>query len=174
MTLTTAECVVPVLEIFHFSDWIKFVPKKASEPVSKNFGAEKCFWIGLEKRLWIGIVKIVGLVTHWTTDALLLKLSLIGDSSTYRDLFKTFWVPIYFSGSLFAMIWLDSHEKFSLGSLLGPYFIKNGAPIGSQFHKKLGPYSYARRSLKVLATVLITMITMTTDDNKYLTSTDDY
>ena len=37
-----------------------------------------------------------------------------------------------------------------MGSLLGPNFIK-----------KMGPYSYAHRSLKVLATVLITMMTMT-------------
>ena len=97
----------------------RWVPKK----VSKNIGAEKCFWIGLkkfgiEKRLWIGKLKILGLVTHWTTDALLLKVYLIRDSSPNRDLFDIlapYWVPIYFSGSLFAMFWLDSHEKFPLG-----------------------------------------------------------
>ena len=43
------------------------VLKNVFESVSKNFGTQK--------RLWIGIFKILGLVTHWTTDALLLKLS---------------------------------------------------------------------------------------------------
>ena len=45
----------------------KLVLKNVSESVSKNYGTEK--------RLWIGIFKILGLVTHWTTDALLLKLA---------------------------------------------------------------------------------------------------
>ena len=142
----------------------------STEKSLKKIGAEKCFWIGLkkfgiEKRLWIGKLKILGLVTHWTTDALLLKVYLIRDSSPNRDLFDIlapYWVPIYFSGSLFAMFWLDSHEKISLGSQLGPYFIKKGVSIGSLFHKNLGPYSYAHRSLKVLATALIT-----TDDYDY-------
>ena len=101
----------------------------------KKIGAKKCFWIGLkkfgiEKRLWIGKLKILGLVTHWTTDALLLKVYLIRDSSPNRDLFDIlapYWVPIYFSGSLFAMFWLDSHEKNF------PW-----VPIRSLFHKKGG------------------------------------
>ena len=117
----------------------RWVPKK----VSKKIGAEKCFWIGLkkfgiEKRLWIGKLKILGLFTHWTTDALLLKVYLIRDSSPNRDLFDIlapYWVPIYFSGSLFAMFWLDSHEKISLGSQLGPYFIKRGFLLGPYFIK---------------------------------------
>ena len=93
--------------------------------VPKKIGAEKCFWIGLkkfgiEKRLWIGKLKILGLVTHWTTDALLLKVYLIRDSSHLFDILAPYWVPIYFSGSLFAMFWLDSHKK---NFPLGPYWV---------------------------------------------------
>ena len=51
----------------------KWVPKKVSESVSKNFGTEKSLGIGLEKiwyrkkSLGIGIVQILGLVTHCNT-----------------------------------------------------------------------------------------------------------
>ena len=76
--------------------------------------------IWYRERLCIGKLNILGLVTHWTTDALLLKVYLIRDLSPNRDLFDIlgpYWVPIYFSGSLFAMFWFDSHKKNSLGIL---------------------------------------------------------
>ena len=81
------------------------------------------------------LVSILGLISHWTTDALLLKVYLIRDSSHLFDILAPYWVPIYFSGSLFAMFWLHSHEIISLGSQLGPYFIKKGILLGPYFIK---------------------------------------
>ena len=79
--------------------------------------------------------------------------------SSFWSLFSMFFnvscISIFWCISpVYALIFLICHFGslfFPLGSLLGPYFIKKGVPIGSIFHKNLGPYSYA---LKVYTTVL--------------------
>ncbi len=101
------------------------VPKKVSESVSKKFGTEKS--------LGIGIVQILGLVTHWTTDALLLKLSLIGDSSTYKDLFSK-----HFGSLLGPYLFFRVPICNVLGWFTRKIFI--WVPIRSLFHKKGDPY----------------------------------
>ena len=112
--------------------------------------------------------------SHHTLDYWCTKCPLLG-TQVHIGTFLTFLVPIeslfIFQGTHLQCFGLIHTKKISLGSLLGPYFIKNKVPIGSQFHKKLGPYFYAHRSLKFLAIVLIT-----TGDNDFwwLLMTDKY
>ena len=89
---------------------------RVSESVSKILLAKNISESVSKKdlyRFWVS--SHTGLLMH--------KVSLIRDSSPYRylfDIFGPYWVPIYLSGSLFAMFWLNPHEKFSLVPL-GPY-----------------------------------------------------
>ena len=87
----------------------KLVPKNVSESFSKNLVPKKDSE-SVNLRFWVS--------SHWTTDALLLKVYLIRDSSPNRDLFDI-WVLIgslfIFQGPYLQCFGLIHTKKFPLG-----------------------------------------------------------